>query len=501
MRNKISNAVWKCFLAFFACILLTTLILCVLKTNDLVPIKDMATKPFLFIGFAILLSGLCIVYERFFAKLNRFMLPLFMVVYGVGLFLVSVSSKASPVHDAASVYEGALYMAGLSDEMSWTYFARCSNNTMPMIFMSFILRAGKLLGFENVYYCHVITNVIQVLLALYCVYRIGGRFSTKHTLAASWCGMGMLAVYFPIIAHTQSVYTDAFSFSFGIVAFYVWMRNREINTGKKRYWIGLILAGLIWAIGVQIKATVLISLIAVTAYIVLYDGWKKLLEHMVIWGLVIAVALGCSAYKKSLPSMEHYHTWGFPTTTYFIALGLEGDGGFNLGSEYFNTVMNIYGMEEKKAYTNQYIIDNISNFWDKEHMLAKLRNNFAAGRMKGEDFYQICENQNFIYQCVSYSGNRFTQYTMWITAYWYAILALCIVTCALKLLLERNKQEKVFCFVPILSFFGVMCYVMLSEANNRQLYNHLPWIFLSANMSIWMLHDLGLRYKIKKSQG
>ena len=31
------------------------------------------------------------------------------------------------------------------------------------------------------------------------------------------------------------------------------------------------------------------------------------------------------------------------------------------------------------------------------------------------------------------------------------------------------------------AMFGIMLYLMLFEANNRQLYNHLPWLVLAAS--------------------
>ena len=59
--------------------------------------------------------------------------------------------------------------------------------------------------------------------------------------------------------------------------------------------------------------------------------------------------------------------------------------------------------------------------------------------------------------------------------------------CFLGELLSREKEREAGRVVAMLSIAGIMCYVMLSEANNRQLYNHLPWIMIAANVGLWRL--------------
>jgi hypothetical protein len=46
-------------------------------------------------------------------------------------------------------------------------------------------------------------------------------------------------------------------------------------------------------------------------------------------------------------------------------------------------------------------------------------------------------------------------------------------------LLKRKDKDTVFA-VSLITVFGIMLYLMLFEANNRQLYNHLPWFILAA---------------------
>ena len=174
-----------------------------------------------------------------------------------------------------------------------------------------------------------------------------------------------------------------------------------------------------------------------------------------------------------------------PFAGYLVALGLEGNGGFNLESEYFNNVCAEVG-EDKWTYTKAYIWEHKGNFLNKEHVLAKARHNFATGTMVASDFLWAAEKEGFVYQCISYWGQYRVPYRTWITGYWYMVLGLAAGAWLWRAV-RCGDREEIQIFVAALSMFGIMLYVMLGEANNRQLYNHLPWIFTMANLGIWVI--------------
>ncbi|MCM1412635.1 MAG: hypothetical protein NC305_19145, partial [Lachnospiraceae bacterium] len=150
--------------------------------------------------------------ESILEKYHKILLPVFLFFYGVFLWIMCYHSRGIPVTDSASLNMGALYMAGLSEEISWTYFARWSNNIMPAVLLGGgIYRIGRLLGLEDVYYAALFANVLQVVIAMYCTFQICCRMSGKKKSTA-WLGMFLLGSYFAVFEHTQSLYTDAFSF-------------------------------------------------------------------------------------------------------------------------------------------------------------------------------------------------------------------------------------------------------------------------------------------------
>ena len=492
MKNKVNLTWigWKAFLVTYTIVMIFIITICVMETQERVPATLMIIYPLIGIVIIIGMTFLGVKIEHFLDKHEKKLLFAFFVLYTIATVRFTLHSRGIPTNDSESLVSGAYYMAGLSDESNWHYFARCSNNTMPMVFLSVLFRIAAWLNFTDVYYLPWALKSVQVLCTLYCVYKLGKRVS-RHGSVSGWLVMGMMAIYVPIWAHTQSLYTDAFSFGFGIIAFYIWLQNYEKRKSGWKYWLINIAVGVIWGIGFQIKATSVISLVAVVIYVILFEHWKLILKNVVtIICPVLVIGSICSNYMKTLPLMEHQDTWAFPVVEYFIGLGLEADGSFRLDSEFFNTLCSIWGMEEKKAYAREFIMENVNQFWNSEHMIAKARVNFASGKMKADDFMQIVEHEGFVYNCVSYTGAYRRTYRTYVAAYWYMLLEFIVIACVLRTFVKNNsKKESPVVFVPIMSVCGIMMYVMIFEANNRQLYNHIPMIFSAANIGIWELQS------------
>ena len=491
MKKDVSTVLWKLFLAVYAIVLVAVLVLCVMETQERVPANLMTWYPFAGILAITIMAFIGIKIEPILEKYEKYLLLIFFAVYVIVTVRFTLHSRSNPTNDSASLVNGAYYIAGLTENMEWEYFARWSNNVMPMIFLGIVFRIAALVGISDVYYLALALNILQVVVTLYCTFQLCKRYS-KHGVVAGWLGMGMMAIYVPIWGHTQSLYTDAFSFGLGIIAFYIWLCNYEKRKSGWKYWAVNIAAGFIWSIGYQIKATVVISMFAVILYLVLYSNWKVLFKNLVcLLAPLLLIGVICSNYKKTLPTMEHQDTWAYPVIEYFIGLGLEADGSFRLDSEFFLTLGSIWGMDEKKAYAMEFIIENIDQLWNVEHVVAKLRHNFASGKMKADDFMQDCDSHGFLYNCISHQGEYRRTYRTYVTAYWYMLLEFIVIACVLRgsTLKENSEKENPAVFVPIVSVCGIMLYVMLFEANNRQLYNHIPMFFASASIGIWSLQN------------
>lgn len=487
--------VWKIFLAVFACAGGFVLIWCILDTQHNLPINRMLVLPILLaLGLITTLFFVAKKLNSFLEKYHKILFPMFFILYGIFLFGVSSYSRCIPMYDSASVYDIALHMAGLTEDVNWAYLARCSNNIIPTIYLSFLFRLGHLLQLKDVYYVAIFANTIQILLSLYCTFYICKKFS-HYSYSAGWTGMLLLATYLPIISHTQSVYTDAFSFCFAIVAFYIWKNNQEKRQFKKRFHAVNLLVGILWGIGGGIKATVLIALVALSLYLLMFKGLKGLLQNALIFVGCLLTMVSLNIYASTLPCEPLKETYGAPTITYFIGIGMEGDGRFTMESEFLNKLYAIEGYENRADWAKQYIWENRDVFVDPGHVLSKVRYNFASGGFKASDFMRKTDNRTIMYECMSDDGIYNYRFYMIFTAYYYMLLLLMVISCVLELFIEKKPEPERF--IPPMSMFGIMLYMMLCEANNRQLYNHLPWLICSGSIGLWFLVDK-LRAKCKK---
>ncbi len=199
MRKRLGTVIVKLFMMVYAVCLVKLIFLCINHSGeiyDLAVIKKWAI--FLFGGtlliclLTLILYHLKIKYFLFLQfpnieKIKPFLLPLFLCLYAIVFWILCTGSRGIPVNDSGALYKGALYMAGLSEESNWPYFAHCSNNTMGMIVLSLILRVATLLHIGDVYYAVVFYNLLQLLLAMYCTFRLCERMVGKYQYLA-WGG-------------------------------------------------------------------------------------------------------------------------------------------------------------------------------------------------------------------------------------------------------------------------------------------------------------------------
>ena len=172
MKIKGKSILWVIFLAIFSLNMFAVIILCVLQTQNNLPASKMLILPIAFIGIWLFLYYVLHKMRMIIQRISPIALPVFLFVYGVVLYILAITGRGDPVHDQEAVYQGALYFAGLSADMPWEYFARFDNNTMPALILGGVFRVGSLGGIVDPYYFAVLLNVVQVTVAMYCLYRL-----------------------------------------------------------------------------------------------------------------------------------------------------------------------------------------------------------------------------------------------------------------------------------------------------------------------------------------
>ena len=474
MKMKKQSLLWTAFHAIFSVNMLTVIILCVLQTQNNLPVSKMVLMPLIFIVAWLILYLILYKMQNFVEKITPFALPAFLVCYGIVLYVLAITGRGNPVHDQEAVYQGAMYFAGLSEEMPWEYFARCDNNTMPALILGGVFRVGSLGGMVDPYYFAVFTNVAQVLISMYCLYRLS---EARNGVAGGWIAVFMLAGCVPVVGHTLTMYTDSMSFYFGISALYIWQFGIDGKTEKKS-WFTYILIGLLLGIAGLIKMTALIAGAALLGYSILCADKQKITRSIVVIAVSLVVVMAGKSMTKMLPCEEMRDSYGLPSISYFLGIGIKGNGGYVDNQEYSAMLNTIYGLEAKKEWSDQYIRENLYEFLNKDHVIQKLRYNFASGGMGCAIFVQNLNQDHWLYRTMHHEGDLYWRYNMITTPYIYAFYGLIFI--GMVLCLVKRKDKDATFAVSLIAIFGIMLYLMLFEANNRQLYNHLPWFVLAA---------------------
>lgn len=127
----------------------------------------------------------------------------------------------------------------------------------------------------------------------------------------------------------------------------------------------------------------------------------------------------------------------------WVALGMKGAGDWSDNREYVAYVHSLPTKAEKTEYALQYIWDNRRDFWDISHLVKKIRCNFASGHLRtGKYTYTALKEHNPIWEIP-----------------------------AAKAIADP-------------SLMGIIIFLMIWEANNRQLYNQVPVILPGAIMNV-----------------
>lgn len=428
--------------------------------------------------------------EKF--KRSTLLYTILLILFGAMLYAVSCICRNSPysLDDYIQIWNGASELAGGRELTSVFYFQTYANNIKPMLFLSLLFRLADFLGFQDPFYFVLLWSTGQVLTAVWSVSVLAG--SSKADRERYRIPILFLFVCtLPIWANVQAFYTDSMSFMMGI--FTLALLKISLETPRKGHMILLLaLAGTSAGIGISIKVTVLIPLIA--GFIVFCFCRIPLQKWIHICVFVLCCAV---SWKLTDLWAGNFDIWNTAKETCnpaisWIALGLKGNGGWNDNWDFVTHTLSLPSKTEKAQYALQYIQQNRKEFWSVTHLAQKIRFNFASGTFGAANYtYYAIDEHNLLYEGFSPWGKYYWRTSQVCFCYIFSIYTIYLLGTAATLRhLFKRREIPVMKAIADLSLFGMALFLMIWEANNRQLYNQISVIILGAVLNIRLLVSL-----------
>ncbi|WP_404445725.1 hypothetical protein LG307_19940 [Sutcliffiella horikoshii] len=477
MSASIFNFLEKIIYVIFFTVIALIVGINVFETSGHHSISTMSPKYFevMTLVIALLLFGTLIGFRK---KIAGLLEKIPIAVWSVGLLgfslilqLIVVKFFAvRPSWDFGALVNGAkLYLE--TGEVS-DYFSIYPNN---IFLFSILLLIGKL--FTPDLGVYILFNILIIIASQYMIFRIALKVADKSV------GMISLAVsvlFFPYIFFAPVVYTDTISLIFLLLPLYLLLdENGEL---KKNLSI-ILLAAFIFSLGMLLKGSLIIFVIAFSIILLLYmNGWKRayfILPFVMLF--LVKTLFNTALYQLDILDKRQLAQTSFPVSHWLVmAQNNERFGKYSgddvewtkqlLMTHPREEVSNIHFEELQHRFQEKGLLGNL------KFNLEKITHTWTDGT-----YYSLnkikrnpIEPTN-ITSLLDYKSGDILQ--------GYARVQHLILFIGLLLAFTLVKDRKAFVTFCMLSIIGYFFFFLLWETRSRYLVSVTPLIILMSCMS------------------
>lgn len=429
-----------------------------------------------FAAYCILKKG-----EALLIKHKHRILSIVLILFLVLLSIFSIYVCNTPINDYGNVYNDSKLIS-TGGEVDWPYYAMFKNNYMLLLLMAAIRYPAIVLGFEGFYLTVIFSSVCAVFTA-FIIFKILEQFR----LPIYMCFFSLLVYisFLPIWGCTYAFYSDQATLLLTVLPFY--LLTKKESTKHDLHIFRSIVAGLLIGMAFWLKATAIIPIIACVIAFVLHKKDKLMLKKLLFAFGAFALFMLCFelAWKASPSSkMTDIHL----PFIYWVALGARGDGGYVENRDFVNGAMSVLSVQAKKDYALMYIKEHSQEMFSLTHLVRKTRHNFASGFMGLSTYIYDGESPAFPFMN---AYGKYGGYAMMLsTGMLYLLVFFNVAGSVLPIIKKQDEDVSFLSRTARLSLFGLFIFLMFWEANNRQLYNHIPWFVISGVCSLYQLMNL-----------
>ena len=164
-------------------------------------------------------------------------------------------------------------------------------------------------------------------------------------------------------------------------------------------------------------------------------------------------------------------------------MGLLGDGSFENNLEFAIECLEAETYAERAELANNTIVNELGQLVSWDHIYEKALCNFGNGTF---GCYLFQYNVGLGYQLFNPFGRYGSFFANIATTYFWLILLFAAIS-VIVMLFDKKKSRPLLAW--LFGFWGIAVFLMLWEANNRQMYNQIPLLALLGCFSVDYLFD------------
>lgn len=443
--------------------------------------------PGMIVGGVVVAIGMFILSKIAQDKVDRHfkkVLILFSIVYYIILIRMGFLLRFTPSFDMDAIYSGAIQWTNEGNFSNfYEYFGYFPNNLGSMGFLHIVFKIASLFGIKDFFAVGIIVNSAFITGTAVFVSLICKKIACSKTALMS---LILVLLCFPFYFMGAAFYTDSLSLIFPVLFYYLYLCLKDENDKKKQITY-LITMGLSLTIGMMIKFTVVIVLIAVVIDAFLYIPWKKalliLVVSLVFYGVTVSI-YNHNIYKNYI-SDEQYQNLKTPYW-HWIMMGLQNNGYYNPEDyEYTRS----YDVNERSAACRKKAMERVKELgvsglfklWTSKAVIC-----FGDGTYALSDFLDDNPaNETNIHDYILYAGKSYSKYQSFSTGLLIVLYLLAIVGAGRDIIDKVKYRESILPTAPRLAMLGILCFLILWETSGRYFTNYVPILIVCASLTLY----------------
>ncbi len=480
---KVSSVLCKVFAAVFAALFFWVLLLAIVHSAVSDYYLPLALAPALVLLLPLLWKKGRAFYRRIpDAVLTRVFLVLCAVAL-VGMLYVSYRLRltfGADTWDFARIHTDAYAAASGEGEIPLAYYVKYQNNQLLLLILSLL---AKLLFWLDphtttglFHQCAMALNCVSILAAVLLTF-----FAVKHERGAHFAFLGglMLLFYTPLWLYTPIYYTDTMGLPLIVLPLFLYTRLRAGRTVRNIVLFALI--GIVAAVGMKMKVSIVFILIAISLCTLLFDrlrGKWYLVPIGVVCLLLTSFALQAGIDKTMRLTEKDYDTYSFPYS-HWVMMSFGKSGGYD--AELVKYTASFYTMEDKKeavAEKTKELLEERGFAGTVRHIfVTKVRRTWGNGTLSATYYLDNEPVENGVLQQLFTPSGKYFR-----TAYYgietvHLLFLFFIVLSGMHLF--RHPRGGVLTIMRV-NVFGLLLFLLVWECNARYLVHISPFLIMTA---------------------